>query len=196
MWISKFCITGLFLISIFITVNGVCNPSATTVSGTFAPTNFCSGDLIFEETFDTLDLTKWRHEVTMAGGGNYEFQWYVNNRSNSYVDSGNLHIQTTLTSDIYGEAYLTSGHVVIPSNVCTASFNYGCNKQATTDNIIPPIQSARIDTKNSFAFKFGKLEIRAKLPTTKSKYLWILAEIGWDWFVGNSLESKLEILRR
>lgn len=29
---------------------------------------FCSGDLIFEDTFDTFDLRKWQHESTLAGG--------------------------------------------------------------------------------------------------------------------------------
>ena len=31
--------------------------------------SFCSGDLIFEDTFDTFDLRKWQHENTLAGGG-------------------------------------------------------------------------------------------------------------------------------
>lgn len=52
-----------------------CKASQTTVSGTSAPANFASGDLIFEETFNNLDQSKWRHENTMSGGGNYEFQW-------------------------------------------------------------------------------------------------------------------------
>lgn len=29
---------------------------------------FCSGDLIFEDTFDTFDVRKWQHENTLAGG--------------------------------------------------------------------------------------------------------------------------------
>lgn len=32
-------------------------------------TTFCSGDLIFEDTFDTFDLRKWQHEITLSGGG-------------------------------------------------------------------------------------------------------------------------------
>ncbi len=32
------------------------------------------GELIFEEEFDTLDFRKWQHEITLAGGGNWEFQ--------------------------------------------------------------------------------------------------------------------------
>ena len=33
-----------------------------------------SGELIFEDNFDFLDFDKWEHEITMAGGGNWEFQ--------------------------------------------------------------------------------------------------------------------------
>jgi hypothetical protein len=33
-----------------------------------------SGELIFEDNFDFLDFSKWQHEITMAGGGNWEFQ--------------------------------------------------------------------------------------------------------------------------
>jgi hypothetical protein len=65
-----------FLIST-LSVNPIlsqCLKSETTASGTHAPKDFCSGDLIFEDNFDTLNFGKWKHEVTMGGGGNWEFQ--------------------------------------------------------------------------------------------------------------------------
>lgn len=33
----------------------------------------CNG-LIFEENWDSLDQSRWEHEITMGGGGNWEFQ--------------------------------------------------------------------------------------------------------------------------
>lgn len=30
---------------------------------------YCSGDLIFEDTFDVFDLRKWEHENTLSGNG-------------------------------------------------------------------------------------------------------------------------------
>jgi hypothetical protein len=66
---------SVLLISLTIGCSLSCNPSVTTVSGTHRPGSVCSGNLIFEENFNSLDQSKWRHEVTMAGGGNYEFQW-------------------------------------------------------------------------------------------------------------------------
>ena len=36
--------------------------------------------LIFEDDFNTLNFSKWQHEITMNGGGNLEFEYYINNR--------------------------------------------------------------------------------------------------------------------
>lgn len=46
-----------------------CAPSITTASGSVAPGEICSGSLIFEENFDTLNREVWRAEVTLGGGG-------------------------------------------------------------------------------------------------------------------------------
>jgi hypothetical protein len=40
---------------------------------------------------------------------NWEFEMYLNNRSNSFVRDGNLFIRPTLTADKYGERFLSSG---------------------------------------------------------------------------------------
>ena len=36
--------------------------------------------------------------------------------------------------------------------------------------MLPPIQSAYLQTKETFNFKYGKVEVKAKLP--KGKWLW------------------------
>lgn len=47
-----------------------CTPSATTASGSFAPQGtICSGQIIFQEEFDSLNFQKWEHENTLGGGG-------------------------------------------------------------------------------------------------------------------------------
>lgn len=142
-----------------------CTPSPTTASGTRAPGGqICSGQLIFEDNFDTLDQGKWRHENSLSGGGNWviylesylifirklnlsfvkEFQWYVNDRSNSYTSASRVHFRPTMTSDIFGEGFLSSGRVQIPADQCTQAQWYGCDRQGTPDNIINPIRSARL----------------------------------------------------
>jgi len=40
----------------------------------------------------------------MSGGGNWEFEYYTNNRTNSFVTDGTLYIQPTLFSDNVGES--------------------------------------------------------------------------------------------
>lgn len=30
--------------------------------------------LVFEDQFDNFDLSIWKHDITLAGGGNWEFE--------------------------------------------------------------------------------------------------------------------------
>lgn len=53
---------------------------------------------------------------------------------------------------------------------CTNDQWQGCERQGTEKHIINPVRSARINTAGSFSFKYGKLEIVAKLPT--GDWLW------------------------
>ena len=48
--------------------------------------------IIFQDDFDKLNFTTWEHELTMSGGGNWEFEMYTNNRTNSFVQDGKLYI--------------------------------------------------------------------------------------------------------
>jgi hypothetical protein len=63
----------------------------------------CAEKLIFEDNFDKFNMSRWEHELTLAGGGNWEFEWYVNNRSNSYVKNSVLYLKPTLTEDAIGD---------------------------------------------------------------------------------------------
>lgn len=164
------CIFGFVLIAILAAPSEACIGTPTTVSGTKAIVPQCSGDLIFKEDFDSLDESTWDYIVTLSGGRNSEFQWYTNDRNTSFALDGNLHISPRLTSDYFGEEFLTEGHVVIPKNECTNSAFSGCEKQGTPDEIINPIRTARIRTLKSFSFKFGVLEVRAKMPA--GDWLW------------------------
>ncbi|XP_049865948.1 beta-1,3-glucan-binding protein-like isoform X2 [Pectinophora gossypiella] len=151
-----------------------CMVSETTVSGTHAPATFCSGDLIFSDDFQEFDLEKWQHENTLAGGGNWEFQYYNNNRTNSFTHDGLLFIRPSLTSDQFGEEFLSSGTLNIeggaPADRCTNPINYGCERTGTPSHVLNPVKSARVRTVNSFNFRYGRVEVRAKLPA--GDWLW------------------------
>ncbi|XP_070574553.1 beta-1,3-glucan-binding protein-like [Ptychodera flava] len=129
---------------------------------------------IFEDNFDYFDLSVWQHEITAGGGGNWEFQYYTNNRTNSYTRDGILYIKPTLTSEKYGEAFLTSGRLELwgasPSDLCTGNADWGCDRTGNAMNILNPIQSARLRTVHSFNFKYGRIEVRAKMPS--GDWLW------------------------
>ena len=133
--------------------------------------------LLFRDNFDTLDLNTWRHDLTMSGGGNWEFQLYHNNRTNSFVRDGVLHIVPTLTADRIGESNLKGNNFRMdmwggsPADMCTGNNFYGCERTAGAGgNILPPIQSAKLTTAESFSFKYGRVEIVAKMP--RGDWIW------------------------
>lgn len=99
---------------------------------------------------------------------NGEFQWYVSDDENSYAQDGNLHIKPTLTADKIGADQVETGFVQLDG--CTDDNPDNCKRQAGGDVIINPIRSARLRTVNSFAFKFGRVEVRAKTPL--GDWLW------------------------
>jgi len=130
--------------------------------------------LIFEDNFNYFDLDVWEHEITAGGGGNWEFQYYSNNRSNSYTRGGILYIKPTLTSDKYNEAFITSGTLDLwgstPASVCTGNAFYGCLRAGNPVNVINPVQSARLRSTRSFDVRYGRIEVMARMP--KGDWIW------------------------
>ena len=65
--------------------------------------------LIFSDEFDKFDFKKWKHDITLSGGGNWEFQIYENNRSTSWVENSKLNIRPLLTEDKIGMERVRNG---------------------------------------------------------------------------------------
>jgi len=153
-------------------------PVVNTPSPTSPPTTKPTGPrLIFNDDFNRLDYSVWEHELTLAGDGNWCFQQYTNNRTNTFVRDGKLYIKPTLTSEMIGDAgvrgvpsYTMDLGSLEPAMQCTGSSFYGCARTSTNDNYLNPTQSAAIRTAHSFSFKYGRVEIRAKLP--RGDWLW------------------------
>lgn len=57
-----------------------------------------------------------------------------------------------------------------PGNLCTGNAFYGCQRQGTATNYVNVIQSARMRTAETFAFKYGRIEVRAQTP--RGDWIW------------------------
>lgn len=80
-----------------------------------------------------------------------------------------MYLRPTLTEDVMGKGFLQSGHINL-GNRCTNDLFGGCARTGIPGNILPPVRSARISLIDSFSFKYGTLEVRAKIPT--GDWLW------------------------
>jgi len=123
------------------------------------PTIPINYDLVWEDNFDqsTLDDTYWGYDIGYGnnGWGNDEWQNYTNSAENIRVEDGNMIISAIWDSVNYDEPGERDGSVT----------------------------SARVNTKNKFSFKFGKIQARIKVPT----------DIGmWPafWMLGDSFDTS------
>ncbi|KIJ39928.1 glycoside hydrolase family 16 protein, partial [Sphaerobolus stellatus SS14] len=126
--------------------------------------------LEFQDDFSGgLDTDNWLREAGAGGFGNGEFQWYSNDDTNSFVQDGRLYIVPTLTEDTQD---VTKGTLKV--NGCTADSDPNnltvCSVSAGGGKILPPVQSARISTRNSHSIQYGKIEVTARMP--KGDWLW------------------------
>lgn len=107
-------------------------------------------DMVWEDNFDgtDIDLSKWEHEVNCWGGGNNESQCYVDSPANSFVDGGFLNIKA------------------IKGNVCGPATNQEDPAYNPADvSVCKDYSSARLRTKGKGDWKYGRMEVRAKMPS-------------------------------
>uniref|UniRef100_A0A1B6C2X4 GH16 domain-containing protein n=1 Tax=Clastoptera arizonana TaxID=38151 RepID=A0A1B6C2X4_9HEMI len=147
----------LIVISRIIFVSGVCEKSPTIANGA----NVCKGAVIFKDTFvnPTQFSSKWHREVKFPDDDEYEFVTYNSDEEQLYVNNSKLIIKPTLLPDdivVRGDLKLKG---------CTeAPGTQHCERKAISYLIIPPVKSASVSTKNSLNFKYGIVNIRAKVP--------------------------------
>ncbi|XP_075164783.1 gram-negative bacteria binding protein 1 [Haematobia irritans] len=117
----------------------------------------CKGDLIFEDHFDQFNTERWTNEVYIPiNSGDSEFVLY--NATAFVDDSGVLEIPAQLY-----EGKINRG-VIDLGQRCTKNNDNNCHLIARTNWYLPPIISGRISSENSFNFKYGRIEVKAKLP--------------------------------
>lgn len=126
--------------------------------------------LIMEDNFETLNTSIWAREVELGGFGNGEFEWTTPYEENCYVKDGRLYLVPTM-----GQWPETEGAILnlTSMGICTADPERSGRKlkdscfairNSTSGTYLPPIESARINTRDSFSIRYGRVEITAKLP--------------------------------
>ncbi|XP_076173526.1 beta-1,3-glucan-binding protein [Ptiloglossa arizonensis] len=122
------------------------------------------GELLLNENFDTLNNSIWKRDIRIPLSPDYEFCVYHNEHHGHLVQiaTGKLRIRPVILEDLYGESATTYGKIKLGG--CTSNIAVECSRNATAFNILPPVISARLTTKHSFNFRYGKIEIRAKFP--------------------------------
>ncbi|GLX77835.1 beta-glucanase [Thalassotalea insulae] len=123
--------------------------------------------LVWQDEFDgkQLDKSKWSFEINCYGGGNNEQQCYTDRRKNAYIEQGILKI-VALKEEFTGPAAQDDTPSYSPENTRTL-----------------PYTSARLRTKNKGDWRYGRFEIRAKLPQGQGTWpaIWMLPT---DWRYG------------
>ncbi|GBP49633.1 Beta-1,3-glucan-binding protein [Eumeta japonica] len=151
-------------------VNYPCQVSETQAT---TPGFICKGQLLFEDNFNSeIEKGKiWTPEIKFPGEPDYPFNVYLNDR-NLRVRDGRLVIKPILLESRYGEDYVRQS-LDLTSRCTGLAGTPQCFREASGAQILPPVITAKINTKNKFSFKFGRIEVSAKMPLGN----WLLPEI-------------------
>lgn len=148
-------------------------PCELSLSKVNVPGFVCRGQLLFEDNFNSaLERGKvWTPEIKFPGEPDFPFNVYLNDR-NLQVRDGMLIIKPITLESKYGEDYVRQSLDITAR--CTGTIGTTeCSREASGPQILPPIITSKITTKNKFAFKYGRVEIRARMPFGD----WIYPEI-------------------
>lgn len=145
-------------------------PSEETSVTTFNGRETTKGKVIFYDNFDgtSISKSKWQHTIKIADEPDLEFCVFNKDPTNSYVHNGQLVIKPS----ILPEDFVRTGNLQLRD--CTGIHGTKeCGHQAATYLILPPVQSARINTLESFTFRYGIIEIVARMPVGD----WLVPEL-------------------
>lgn len=120
--------------------------------------------MVWSDEFDGtgIDRVKWGFDVDCWGGGNDEHQCYTKSKRNAAIEDGKLVI-TARYERVTGPA--------LPEHLRRTS--------ATPEaEVTRDISSARLTTRSKASWRYGKIEVRAKLPQGQGTWpaIWMLPE--------------------
>ncbi|KAF5294928.1 hypothetical protein FQR65_LT10640 [Abscondita terminalis] len=120
----------------------------------------CVGDVIINDDFagPFIDSNTWtvEHRIPTYVAPHYYFNSFLNEDETRFIREKVMFLKPIALSesDLRGILNLKQG--------CTATNNYECFYESKSSFLLPPVKSAKIVSKTTF--KYGKIEIRAKLP--------------------------------
>ncbi|GAC93731.1 glycoside hydrolase [Pseudozyma hubeiensis SY62] len=132
--------------------------------------------LVLDDDFSNgFNKTTWSHEIQSGGYGVGSFDWTTDSEKNAYVEDGKLYIVPTLTVENFWPPYFNMDGIKLDlaaGGNCTGDGDTNCAmmNNFAEGQMIQPIQSARITTKKSHSIRYGKVEVRARMPT--GNWLW------------------------
>ncbi|XP_033149588.1 gram-negative bacteria-binding protein 3 [Drosophila busckii] len=151
-----------------IRINDGCKAPKTQANG--VPTR-CSNQLIFSDEFNgnRLNTSIWQLEHRFSSAPDYEFNIYVNNAQQTLsLSNGHVEIKPFSTKRLFKQNLNTKLDL---GGQCTGVRNTDeCVRDARhriRPDKLPPLVSAQFTSKQSFSFKYGRVEVRAKLPRAK-----------------------------
>ncbi|XP_061386855.1 gram-negative bacteria-binding protein 3-like [Musca vetustissima] len=148
---------------------GSCNQSVTIVNG--IPIH-CADELIFQEEFEgsTLHPYKWTVERRIPRSPDYEFNLYIDDIEDVLkVENGLVHIKPTSTTGYFGITSVSKREPIDLGPTCTGELD----SDECFSHSIPPYISAQFSSKDKFSFKYGRVEVRAKMP----QGMWIYPQL-------------------
>lgn len=127
----------------------------------------CKDTLVFSEEFDD-NLKKWNYETRFPlDTRDAEFVVYEKRAETSYIKDKNLIMKPEILTNVldFDDRRIRGGTYNL-GDACTPIEDpmKECEKNAKFGRIIPPITSTSLNTRDKFSFKYGRVEIRAKLP--------------------------------
>ncbi|XP_061728215.1 beta-1,3-glucan-binding protein 1-like [Cydia pomonella] len=139
-------------------------PCAISTTEVSMPGYVCKGQLLFEDNFNS-GIAKgniWTPEIKFPQEPDFPFNVYLSDR-NLRVQDGRLIIKPILLESKYGDDFVRQSLDL--STRCTGLLGTSlCEQMASGPQILPPIITAKITTKNKFSFKYGRVEVSAKMP--------------------------------
>ena len=136
--------------------------------------------LLWSDEFDgtEIDKKKWKFIEDCWGGGNNEQQCYTSRKSNAFVEDGKLNIVAK------------KGSFTGPAETATRN---GIPQVSQTKKTLP-YTSAKLQSVRKGNWKYGRFEVRAKLPTGQGTWsaIWMLPT---DWvYKGWAASGEIDIL--